>query len=104
MVIIRFNRWEEFVEELKGASLEDRVIRLTVSLRYNDGKGPYRTLVAGYVSQEQIVEYVQYFGADPNGDRHEETDTLVEARKKTLEELGYKVRAGRYHVPPNVRH
>jgi len=103
MVIIRFNRWEEFVNELKGASPEDRVIRLTVSLRYNDGKRPYRTLVAGYVSQEQIVEYVQYLGADPNGDQRVETEALSEACKKTLEGLGYKVRAGRYHVPPNVR-
>jgi hypothetical protein len=103
MVIVRFNRWEEFVEELKGASPEDRVVRLTMSLRYTDGKRPYRTLVAGYVSREQIVEYVQYLGADPNGDRREETETLVEARKKALEGLGYKVRAGRHHVPPNVR-
>lgn len=103
MVIIRFNRWEEFVDELQAASPEDRVIRLTVSLRYTDGKRPYRTLVAGYVSREQIVEHVQYLGVDSNGDRHEETEALVETRKKTLEGLGYKIRAGRYHVPPNVR-
>lgn len=103
MVIVRFNRWEEFVEELRAASPEDRVIRLTVSLRYNDGKRPYRTLVAGYVSREQIVEYVQYLGADPNGDRPVETETLLEGRKKTIESLGYKVCSGRYHVPPNVR-
>lgn len=103
MVIIRFNRWEEFVEELEGASPEDRVIRLTMSLRYNDGKRPYRTLVAGYASREQIVEFVQYLGADSNGDRREETEALIEFRKKALEGLGYKVRSGRYHVPPNVR-
>ena len=103
MVIVRLNRWEEFVEELRGASPEDRVVRLTVSLRYNDGRKPYRTLVAGYVSREQIVEYVQYLGVDPNGDRREETEGLLEARKKVLEGLGYKVRSGRYHVPPNVR-
>jgi hypothetical protein len=103
MVIIRFNRWEEFVEELKSVSPEDRVIRLTVSLRYTDGKRPYRTLVAGYVSREQIVEYVQYLGADANGDRREETEALVETRTKVLQTLGYTIRAGRYHVPPNVR-
>ncbi len=103
MAIIRFNRWEEFVDELQAASPENRVVRLTVSLRYDDGKRPYRTLVAGYVAGEQIVEFVHYLGVDHNGDRREETEMLVKARKKALEGLGYRIRAGRYHVPPNVR-
>lgn len=103
MVIVRFNRWEEFVEELKAAPPEHRIVRLTVSLRYTDGNRPYQTLVAGYIVGEQIVEFVQYLGTNINGDRRAETDALVETRKKALQGLGYRVQAGRYHVPPNAR-
>ena len=103
MVIVRFNQWEEFVEELKSGSPEDKVVRLTVSLRYNGERRPYRTLVAGFLSRSQIVEYVQYLGAAANGERLEEVEAHLEARRKVLETIGYKVRAGRYHVPPNVQ-
>lgn len=102
MIIVRFNRWEEFIEELKANPSEDKVVRLTVSLRYNGERRPYRTLVAGFVSKSQIVEYVQYLGTAANGERQEEIEAHLEARKKVLETIGYKVRAGRYHVPPNL--
>ncbi len=104
MVIVRFNRWEEFLDELRAAAPANPVVRLTVSLRYTDGKRPYRTLVAGYLCREQIVEFVQYLGADTNGDRHAETEALLDTRKRALEGFGYKVLAGRYHMPPSVRH
>lgn len=102
MVIVRFNRWEEFLEELKGSSVEEKVVRLTVSLRYNGDRRHYRTLVAGFVSRSQIVEYVQYLGAAANGEHQEEIESHLEARRKMLDALGYRVRSGRYHVPPNM--
>ncbi len=34
MVFVRFNQWEEFLDELTVNSPEDRAIRLTMSIRY----------------------------------------------------------------------
>ena len=38
-----------------------------------------------------------------NGERQEEVEAHLEARRKVLETIGFKVRAGRYHVPPNIQ-
>ena len=48
MVIVRFNQWEEFLEELQATGPEDRTLRMTFSLRY-DGQGvAHLTMVAGF--------------------------------------------------------
>jgi len=103
MVIVRFNHWAEFFEELKAGPPEDRLVRLTLSLRY-DGQGvAHLTLVAGYLVQGSIVEYVQYLGLQPSeatSPRATEVRALVEERKKCLEAAGFRVKSGRYHVPP----
>ena len=106
MVIIRFNQWEEFLEELKASSPEDRTVRLTFSLRY-DGQGvPHLTMVAGYLDRSTIVEFVHYLGLQPidrKSQRAQEVQTLFEERKKYLEGLGFGVKSGRYHVPPMLQ-
>ena len=103
MVIVRFNQWEEFLAELQASPPEDRLTRLTLSVRY-DGQGvPYLTLVAGYLDKTNIIEFVQYLGlqpADPRSPRAQEVRSLVEERKKALEAAGFRVKSGRYHVPP----
>lgn len=105
MVIIRFNQWEEFLEELAVKSSADRVIRLTFSRRY-DGHGvPHLTLVAGYLDGESIVEFVHYLGlepGDPDGPRARELRKLCQERRECLEERGFRVKPGRYHVPPTL--
>src|SRR5436309_348404 len=40
MVIVRFNQWEEFLEELQATGPEDRTLRMTFSLRYDGEAGP----------------------------------------------------------------
>lgn len=106
MVIVRFNRWEEFLEELKGGAPEDRTVRLGFSLRY-DGRGAsYMTMVAGYVASGSIVEFVHYLGLEPTNEdevRSKEIRTLFEERRKYLEGLGFRVKPGRYHVPPTLQ-
>ena len=106
MTIVRFNQWEEFLAELRASALEDRTVRLTLGLRYDGQRAPYLTMVAGYIDRTGIVEFVHYLGAEPRDrtcPRAREIAALIEERKKILEELGYKVRSGRYHVPPTSR-
>lgn len=105
MVIIRFNQWEEFLAEMRESPPEDRTVRLTFSLRY-DGRGvPHLTMVAGYRSRAGIVEFVHYLGLQPvdrTGQRAREIETSLNERRRLLEELGFRVRSGRYHVPPTL--
>jgi hypothetical protein len=105
MIVIRFNQWDEFVEELKSDPPDNGVVRVTVSLRYNGGRTPHLTLVAGYFGGDQIVEFVHYLGQrrlEDDGARSRELAALVEERKRCLEHHGFKVRSGRYHVPALV--
>jgi len=106
MVIVRYNQWEEFLEELQASGPEDRTLRLSFSLRY-DGHGvPHLTMVAGYLARDTIVEFVHYLGLQPQdreGPRSKEIRTLFEDRRNFLEGLGFKVKSGRYHVPPTLQ-
>src|SRR5712691_562485 len=105
MVIVRFNQWEEFLEELEATGPEDRTLRMSFSLRY-DGQGvAHLTMVAGFLSRDTIVEFVHYLGLqprEPEGTRAQEIRTLFDERRKFLEGLGFKVKSGRYHVPPTL--
>jgi hypothetical protein len=106
MTIVRFNEWEEFLGELKSSIREDRTVRLTLSLRYDGQQVPYLTMVVGYVDRTGIVEFVHYLGVQPRDrtcPKAREIQALIEDRKKALEELGYRVKSGRYHVPPMTR-
>lgn len=106
MVIIRFNHWQEFLDELKARAPEDRTIRLTFSQRYDGHNVPHLTLVAGCLDRSTIVEYVCYLGLQPvdrAGQRAREIEALFQDRRKGLEELGFSVKAGRYHVPPMLQ-
>lgn len=106
MTIVRFNNWDEFLGELKASDREDRTVRLTLSLRFDGQYVPYLTMVAGYVDRTGIVEFVHYLGVQPRDrtcPKAREIQALVDGRKKALEELGYRVKSGRYHVPPAVR-
>ena len=103
MAIVRFNHWEEFLGELKASTREDRTVRLTLSLRYDAQQVPYLTMVVGYTDRTGIVEFVHYLGVQPRDrtcPRAREIQALLEERRKTLEELGYRVKSGRYHAPP----
>ena len=105
MTIVRFNQWEEFMSELKASTCEDRTVRLTVSLRYDGQQVPYLTLVVGFTDRTGILEYVHYLGVEPRDrtcPKAREIQALIEDRKKALEELGYRVKSGRYHVPPTT--
>jgi hypothetical protein len=102
MIVIRFNQWDEFLEELTSEPPENGVVRVTVSLRYNGTRTPYLTLVAGYLGGDQIVEFVHYLGQrrpEDDGERSRELTALLEERKRCLEDHGFTVRSGRYHVP-----
>jgi hypothetical protein len=103
MVIVRFNHWTEFLEELKAGPPENRTLRLTYSVRY-DGRGmPFLTMVAGYLERDTLVEFVHYLGLQPvdtKSQRAVEIQALFEERRKMLEGLGFTVKSGRYHVPP----
>ena len=105
MVIVRFNQWEEFLEELQATGPEDRTLRMTFSLRY-DGQGvAHLTMVAGFLARDTIVEFVHYLGLqprEPESPRAQEIRTLFEERRKFLEGQGFKVKSGRYHVPPTL--
>jgi hypothetical protein len=106
MTIVRFNQWEEFLAELKASAREDRTVRLTLSLRYDGQQVPYLTMVVGYIDRTGIVEFVHYLGVQPRDrtcPRAREITALIEERKKALEELGYQVKSGRYHVSPTIR-
>jgi len=106
MTIVRFNEWEEFLTELKSTVREDRTVRLTLSLRYDGQQVPYLTMVAGFTDRTGIMEYVHYLGVQPRDrtcPRAREIQALIDERKKALEELGFQVKSGRYHVPPTTR-
>ena len=106
MTIVRFNQWEEFLGELRASPLEDRTVRLTLSLRYDGQQVPYLTMVAGYVDRTGIVEFVHYLGVEPRDrtcPKAREIAALIEERKRILEDLGYTVKSGRYHVAPTLR-
>ncbi len=103
MVIVRFNCWEDFLEELKAKPPEDRTVRLTASIRYDRESIPHLTMVAGYLAANTIVEFVHYLGLQPmdrNGQRSEEIRQLFTLRKEYLAQMGFSVKSGRYHVPP----
>ncbi len=105
MVIVRFNRWEEFLDGLKESPPEDRMVRLTFSIRY-DGQGvPHVTMVAGYLDRNTIIEFVHYLGLQPDqkSKRALEIQALLDERKGYLEGLGFAVKSGRYHVPPTLQ-
>jgi hypothetical protein len=102
MVVIRFNQWDEFLEELRFDPPNDRIVRLTFSLRYNGKQMPHATMVAGYLSGDRVIEFVHYLGVQKtgvNGDQSQEIALLFEERKQCLQDRGFDVRAGRYHVP-----
>jgi hypothetical protein len=102
MTVIRFNQWQEFVEELQSSPPENRVVRVTVSLRYDGRMSPYATLVAGYLCDNQIVEFVRYLGprpCAPDGHYERELQEMLADFRERLEKLGYQVKSGRYHVP-----
>lgn len=105
MVIVRFNQWEEFLDEVTVNLPDDRTIRLTMSIRY-DGQGiAHLTMVAGFLSRNTIVEFVHYLGLQPldrNSQRSQEIQSLFDDRKKYFEGLGFSVKSGRYHVPPTL--
>jgi len=106
MVIVRFNQWTEFLDEMKAKPPEDRTVRLTFSLRYDGQGAAHLTMVAGYMERTTIVEFVQYLGlqpVDPKGHRAQEIKDLLEERRKLLEEVGFSVKSGRYHVPPSLQ-
>lgn len=103
MVIVRFNQWPEFLDELKQNPPEDRTVRLTFSIRYDAQGVPYLTMVAGYLDHQTIVEFLHYLGLEPRdrqSSRSQEIRALLEERRKLLENLGFRVKSGRYHVPP----
>ena len=105
MVIVRFNQWEEFLEELQANGPDDRTVRLTFSLRYDGQGAPHLTMVAGYLSQSGIVEFVHYLGLEPSdrqSPRSQEIRTLFDERRKYLEGIDMRVKPGRYHVPPTL--
>jgi len=106
MVIVRFNQWTEFLEELKVSAPEDRIIRLTCSIRY-DGQGiAHLTMVAGYLGKNVIVEFVHYLGLQPidtKSERSKEIQAMFDERKMLLENMGFAVKSGRYHVPPTLQ-
>ena len=105
MVIIRFNQWEEFLEELQASGPDDRTLRLSFSLRYDGQGAPHLTMVAGYLGRDTIVEFIHYLGLQPrerDSPRAMEIQTLFEERRKFLEGRGFKVKSGRYHVPPTL--
>lgn len=105
MVIVRFNQWEEFVRELEEHRPEDQTVRLTFSLRYDAQGVAHLTMVAGYLDQGSIVEFVHYLGLQPmdrESQRSHDIQKLLEERRKHLEKLGFAVKSGRYHVPPTT--
>ena len=104
--IVRFNNWDEFLAELKGSDRADRTVRLALSLRYDRQQVPYLTMVVGYTDDSGIVEFVHYLGVQPRDGtcpKAREIQALIEERRKALEVLGYRVKSGRYHVPPAIR-
>lgn len=106
MVIVRLNDWEEFLAELAANTPEDKVVRLTFSVRYDAQNVPYLTMVAGFLQASTIVEFVHYLGLqpqDPKSQRAGEIRTLLEERKAHLERQGFRVKSGRYHLPPNAQ-
>ncbi len=106
MVIVRFNQWEEFLEELTANPPEDKTVRLTASLRYDREGVPHLTMVAGYLNGATIVEFVHYLGLQPmdrKSQRSEEIRELFVIRKEYLGEMGFSVKSGRYHVPPTLQ-
>ena len=107
MVIVRFNEWDPFVEELTARPPEERTVRLTFSLRYDRQSVAHLTLVAGYLERSTIVEFVQYLGLQPEDSRSqraEEIRKLFDDRRQALDKLGFTVKSGRYHVPPTLQH
>lgn len=105
MIIVRFNEWEEFLEELQAATPEDRTVRQSFSLRYDGQGAPHLTMVAGYLARDTIVEFVHYLGLQPSdrkSQRSQEIRKLFEDRRKFLEGLGFLVKSGRYHVTPTL--
>ncbi len=106
MVIVRLNDWGEFNTELDAHMPRDRVVRLTLSIRYDARGIAYLTMVAGFLNAENIVEFVHYLGIqpqDPRSERAEQIKVIFEDRKRFLEMKGVVVKPGRYHVPP-TRH
>jgi hypothetical protein len=105
MVIVRFNQWDEFLDEMRESPPEDQTVRVTFSLRY-DGQGiAHLSMVAGYRRPNTIVEFLHYLGLEPRdreSPRSREIRMLFEERRKHLEALGCLVKSGRYHVPPNL--
>jgi hypothetical protein len=106
MVIVRFNQWEEFLGELAVHRPGDQTVRLTFSVRFDRQGATHLTMVAGYLKDGDIVEFVHYLGVQP-ADRKSppsrEIQTLFEERRTHLEGLGLKVKSGRYHVPPSLQ-
>ena len=103
MTIVRFNNWDEFLMELKGSDRQDRTVRLTLSLRFDRQQVPYLTMVVGFTDHSGIVEFVHYLGVQPRDGtcpKAREIQALIEERRKALEVLGFRVKSGRYHVPP----
>ena len=106
MAIVRFNDWEEFLAELAANPPEDKFVRLTFSVRYDGQNVPYLTMVAGYIEAAAIVEFVHYLGlqpSDPKSPRATDIRNLYEQRKTHLERHGFRVKSGRYHLPPNTQ-
>src|SRR5437867_10732759 len=105
MVIVRFNQWEEFLEELQSSGPDDRTLRLSFSLRYDGQGAPHLTMVAGSLGRDTIVEFIHYLGLQPrerDSSRAKEIQTLFEERRKFLEDRASKVTSRRYHVPPSL--
>jgi hypothetical protein len=80
-------------------------VRLTLSLRYDGREVPHLSLVVGYADRTTIIEFLECLGFQPRettGPRAKEIQALLEGRRSGLESLGYRVKSGRYHVPPTL--
>jgi hypothetical protein len=106
MVVVRLNDWDEFIGELQSSPPTDRVVRLTLSIRFDQRTVPHLTMVAGYLSGQSIVEFIHYLGIRPASveqTRTREIQELLDGRKKQLEALSLSVKPGRYHVAGPIR-
>ncbi len=103
MEIVRFNQWSKFLEALQGSPPRHRIVRLAAVLRYDRTGTAHLTMVAGYLNETSIVEFVQYLGpqlVNRKKEPVEEIRQLFAERKGHLEGLGFTVASGRYRLGP----
>ena len=92
-MIVRFDNWTQFLDEITRNPPEAGIVNLTVSVRYGTRSNPTATIAAWYVSRKAFVVFIDPL-IDQTAQQVVTMRSLFETRRRELEERALTVYGG----------